>query len=121
MELGSGAGFLGIIIGSLQQISASDLSPSSLWLTDVNEEVLSRCRYNVQMSCSKCLTFKVCSISPLFVQDASSSHPSINYCLLDWSAALYPTTSPQLQTLLQDEINAELILGADIVSFLTCV
>jgi hypothetical protein len=52
-----------------------------------------------------------------FVQDASSSHPSINYRLLDWSAALDPITSPRLHALLQDEINAELILGADIVSF----
>lgn len=47
--------------------------------------------------------------------NCSSSHPSISYRLLDWSASLDPTSSLQLHTLLQDEINAELILGADII------
>ncbi|KAF8240765.1 hypothetical protein L208DRAFT_1420241 [Tricholoma matsutake] len=98
LELGSGAGFLGIIIASLQQLCVSNQSSSSLWLTDVNEEVLARCRHNLQMSCN-----------------CSSSHPSISYRLLDWSASLDPTSSLQLHTLLQDEINAELILGADII------
>jgi protein-lysine N-methyltransferase EEF2KMT len=57
LELGSGSGFLGIIVASLQQsdrtydegIHAS----GPIWLTDVNDMVLSRCRDNVQLPCSK--------------------------------------------------------------------
>jgi len=57
LELGSGIGFLGMVVATLQisnerQESVSSGS-SSLWLTDVNEEVLSRCRNNVGLPCSK--------------------------------------------------------------------
>ena len=63
LELGSGVGFLGIIVASLQQLlkttnlsnnRLTDLSPGSLWLTDLNDEVLSRCRDNLNLPCSEC-------------------------------------------------------------------
>ena len=53
MELGSGIGFLGIIIASLQKLDESVSSgQSSCWLTDINDEVLNRCRNNVNLPCS---------------------------------------------------------------------
>jgi hypothetical protein len=56
LELGSGVGFLGIVIASLQ-LEHSKLSGGveigSLYLTDVNEEVLLRCQKNLLLSCSK--------------------------------------------------------------------
>jgi len=101
LELGSGSGFLGIIVASLQQsdhtcdegIHAS----GTIWLTDVNDVVLSRCRENVQLPCNR-----------------SSSHPNLNYCSLDWSDALNSAESP-LRSILHDEIKPNLILGADLV------
>ena len=59
LELGSGVGLLGIIVATLQQLSKTanaqlpDLSPGSLWLTDLNDEVLSRCRDNINLPCSE--------------------------------------------------------------------
>lgn len=54
LELGSGIGFLGIIIASLQQSSTTDLlSSSHLFMTDANESVLERCRDNIALSPSK--------------------------------------------------------------------
>lgn len=61
LELGSGVGFLGIIAASLQQLSSRN-TPStspSIWLTDANEEVLTLCRRNVQLPCSKTLFIRV--------------------------------------------------------------
>jgi 16S rRNA G1207 methylase RsmC len=51
LELGSGAGFLGLVVAELQL----DANPKncSLTMTDVHSEVLSRCRNNFQLSCSK--------------------------------------------------------------------
>jgi hypothetical protein len=37
------------------------------------------------------------------------------YRLIDWSSALDPDLGPSLKHLYQDEINADLILGADLV------
>lgn len=65
LELGSGVGFLGIIVATLQQLSKTanfcslsnsrltDLSPGSLWLTDLNDEVLTRCHDNLNLPCSE--------------------------------------------------------------------
>jgi protein-lysine N-methyltransferase EEF2KMT len=64
LELGSGVGFLGIIVATLQQLELSSKtanarltisSPGSLWLTDLNDEVLSRCRDNLNLPCSEYL------------------------------------------------------------------
>ena len=47
--------------------------------------------------------------------DTSSSHPNIDYRSLDWSDALDSTESPH-RSVLHDEIKADVILGADLVS-----
>lgn len=61
LELGSGAGFLGTVVGHMQ-MSSNDLRmneqtvpnfiAASLCLTDANEQVLVRCRNNVMLPCS---------------------------------------------------------------------
>ncbi|KAJ4485676.1 putative methyltransferase-domain-containing protein [Lentinula aciculospora] len=95
LELGSGIGFLGIIVASLQQLSSMDAS--SLWLTDVNEEVLAQCQRNLQLPCN-----------------ISAFHKSVQFRVLDWAEALRTSIKP-LEALLQDEINPDVILGADII------
>lgn len=53
LELGCGAGYLGLVVAAIQ-LNAPDLgtSESSVWLTDVNDIVLSRCRENLNLPCS---------------------------------------------------------------------
>jgi methylase of polypeptide subunit release factors len=53
IELGSGTGFLGVIIAELQISAAERSDPPSLTLTDISPEVLNRCQENVQLPCSK--------------------------------------------------------------------
>ncbi len=58
LELGCGTGFLGIIIAALQiqhlgSVSGEDNQPGSLYLTDNNDAVLSRCHDNSRLRCSK--------------------------------------------------------------------
>jgi len=102
LELGSGAGLLGIIVATLQQLHHAQNevipTPVPIWLTDVNDAVLSRCRDNVQLPCN-----------------SSSSHLGINYCLLDWSDALETPEALPLRSVLHDEIKPDLVLGADLV------
>ncbi|KZT30931.1 hypothetical protein NEOLEDRAFT_1159994 [Neolentinus lepideus HHB14362 ss-1] len=95
LELGSGAGFLGIVVGSIQVLHGDERS--SLHLTDVHEEVLSRCEKNVNLPCN-----------------TSSQHRDIHYHALDWSNATDSTRRSSL-TRLFENINADVILGADLV------
>ena len=57
LELGSGVGFLAIIVASLQllQVPSAKIasSGSSLWITDINDDVLARCCDNINLPCSK--------------------------------------------------------------------
>ncbi|KAJ7110321.1 hypothetical protein C8R43DRAFT_1139336 [Mycena crocata] len=103
LELGSGIGFLGSIVASLQLLEhqgrAPDATmPGTVWMSDINDTVLSRCRDNVQLPCN-----------------LSSAHPDVKCCFLDWSAALDPEDAIPLTSLLNDELDPDLILGADIV------
>ncbi|KAJ3721891.1 putative methyltransferase-domain-containing protein [Lentinula raphanica] len=95
LELGSGIGYLGIIVASLQRLAFKDTS--SLWLTDVNDSVLSQCRQNIQLPCN-----------------ISSTHKSVEFRTLDWEDVSRPNVGI-LKTLLRDEIKPDIILGADIV------
>lgn len=54
LELGSGVGYLGLVIAAIQlDTTPNQENPeSSIWLTDVNNVVLSRCRDNLNLSCS---------------------------------------------------------------------
>ncbi|KAF8167490.1 hypothetical protein B0H34DRAFT_19036 [Crassisporium funariophilum] len=45
----------------------------------------------------------------------SSSHPDINYTELDWSASLEPERLPTMTSLVNEKINPDIILGADVV------
>jgi len=58
LELGSGIGFMGTIVSSLQMLADDPLSSdrSKLWLTDVDETVLSVCRSNISLPCSMSLS-----------------------------------------------------------------
>lgn len=64
LELGSGAGFLGIIVAAIQnrcdtgnapgeEQSTASTPASVLHLTDANSEVLERCRQNIYLPCSE--------------------------------------------------------------------
>jgi len=57
LELGSGVGFLGIVVASLQLQHAAASScnnrSGTLYLTDINEEVLARCKKNILLPCSR--------------------------------------------------------------------
>ncbi|KJA28651.1 hypothetical protein HYPSUDRAFT_177918 [Hypholoma sublateritium FD-334 SS-4] len=97
MELGSGIGFLGIIVASLQQLHESTLKEKgSCWLTDINDEVLNRCRNNVNLPCN-----------------ISSIHSNIHYRILDWHESSEDDNS-SMATIINDDINPDLILGADV-------
>lgn len=45
----------------------------------------------------------------------------MNYRILDWSASLEEDRIPALESLLRDEIDPELVVGADIVCLPTYV
>ncbi|KAF7302573.1 hypothetical protein HMN09_00891800 [Mycena chlorophos] len=95
LELGSGIGFLGAVVATLQVLNHEH---GAVWLSDVNETVLARCQDNVRLPCN-----------------TSSSHPNVRCCFLDWSAALDPDRIVATTALLREEISPHLILGADIV------
>ncbi|KAL1748932.1 hypothetical protein HDZ31DRAFT_79288 [Schizophyllum fasciatum] len=99
LELGSGIGFLGVICASLQQLhqTAENAPPPHLWLTDVNEDVLARCKANVQLPCN-----------------LSSKHHNIHYRHLDW-VEFDQSTSRTAALADMDVLDEDLILGADIV------
>jgi hypothetical protein len=63
LELGCGAGFMGIVVATLQKLVAPQEN-HALWLSDINEEVLARCYNNVQLTCS--MYFLVCRYSQVF-------------------------------------------------------
>ena len=54
-------------------------------------------------------------VPQFFLADASSSHPGIMYRILDWSDALDPATLPVFTSTLHNDIDADVILGADLV------
>ncbi|KAJ7665208.1 hypothetical protein DFH06DRAFT_309176 [Mycena polygramma] len=97
LELGSGVGFLGSVVASLQLLADPSV-PGMICMSDINESVLERCRDNTQLPCN-----------------LSTSHPDVRCCFLDWSAALDPDGIAPLTSLLNDELAPDLILGADIV------
>ncbi|KAL4067336.1 putative methyltransferase-domain-containing protein [Scleroderma yunnanense] len=106
LELGAGIGFLGIMVASLQlhsgltsrsalANSTQSITIPTIVLTDVDSCVLDRCRSNVTLPCNW-----------------SSLHPNIQYRQLDWFDAI---SAPENLDTLLTEVNADIILGADIV------
>ncbi|PBL00670.1 hypothetical protein ARMGADRAFT_1006815 [Armillaria gallica] len=107
LELGSGIGFLGMIVGSVQMLARlpTDIPQGStprpmLHLTDVDSEVIARCISNIKLPCNMTAN--------------SHHHDNIRVSKLNWSDALRPDVSV-FKTRIQQEFNADLIIGADIV------
>ena len=60
LELGSGVGYLGLVAAAIQLDTPAEGDPEpSIWLTDVNSVVLSRCRDNLSLPCSTLRGFLV--------------------------------------------------------------
>ncbi|EKM83962.1 hypothetical protein AGABI1DRAFT_67067 [Agaricus bisporus var. burnettii JB137-S8] len=102
LELGSGVGFLGALIATLQiqQLAASsrDLYPGSLYLTDINDEVLTRCQNNIRLDCN-----------------LSSTHPDIHVRTLDWCISLDCEQRNVLVSFIENEVKPDIVVGADLV------
>jgi len=98
LELGSGVGYLGLVIAAIQLNTPNQEGPdSSIWLTDVNNIVLSRCRDNLNLPCN-----------------ASSKHRYLRLGQLDWFSASDPNEISSVRELMA-EADPDVILGADIV------
>lgn len=120
LELGSGTGFIGILVASLQLHAALPFCQKipSVYLTDVNSNVLARCQNNVGLHCSEsCNTDPILNDFQLLASDKSSSHPNIHYKSLDWLDSLSDQES--LRSLL-NKVKADVVLGADIVCTSHC-
>lgn len=98
LEIGSGAGFLGLVIAAIQlQSGLESCAESFLWLTDVDSTVLKRCQGNARLLCN-----------------ASSGHRNLQCQPLDWTDAMDPRGRPLLQHRFA-EMAVDVVLGADIV------
>ena len=76
LELGSGVGYLGLVVAAIQLDTPGKGDPEpSVWLTDVNSVVLSRCRDNLSLPCS---TFRGFLVNFTAVRDRQMRHPSTN-------------------------------------------
>ncbi|KAK0246172.1 hypothetical protein EDD85DRAFT_1017152 [Armillaria nabsnona] len=124
LELGSGIGFLGMIVGSVQMLARlpTDIPQGStprpmLHLTDVDSEVIARCISNIKLPCSKCVSLPPVAILTKKSSDMTANshhHDNIRVSKLDWLDALRPDISV-FKARIQQEIDADLIIGADIV------
>jgi len=97
LELGSGTGFLGLIVADIQVGHGRTTENSVLHLTDVNEDVLRRCHENMHLPCN-----------------ASSRHGNLFVESLDWFDALAEDRVRDLVAYM-DNVGPDLILGADIL------
>ncbi|KAG0707578.1 putative methyltransferase-domain-containing protein [Suillus ampliporus] len=103
LELGCGTGFLGIVVATLQrkfnECHQSQPQPlPGVVLTDINAEVLSRCRDNVRLRCN-----------------LSSNHPNIYFSTLDWFDALSLPLNENAVTAFLSKASVGVVIGADIV------
>ncbi|OCB85580.1 hypothetical protein A7U60_g7228 [Sanghuangporus baumii] len=105
LELGSGIGFLGIILAQLQlegidnssHINSESRAQPCLCLTDLDEQVLRRCENNVKLPCNNAM-----------------AHPELRVTSLDWTDALDESRRNNLVSFFE-EFKPDLILGADLV------
>ncbi|KAF8604009.1 hypothetical protein BDV93DRAFT_522816 [Ceratobasidium sp. AG-I] len=102
LELGSGTGLLGLLVATLQQLSQSSKSAEPtkegpcIYMTDVDEDVLSRCTANLRRPCN----------------GLGSATAQVR--TLDWTDSTNPNRQELVRTLL-DEADANVILAADVV------
>jgi len=97
LELGSGTGFLGLIVADIHVGHGGTTGSSVLHLTDANEDVLRRCHENMQLPCN-----------------ASSRHGNLVVKSLDWFDALAGDRIRDL-VVFMDNVGPDLILGADVL------
>jgi len=97
LELGSGTGFLGLVVADIQVDHGATMRSSVLHLTDVNEDVLKRCHENMRLPCN-----------------ASSRHGNLFVKSLDWFDALAGDHVRDLFEFM-DNVGPDLVLGADIL------
>ena len=114
LELGSGTGFLGIIIAILQ-LQHNELvgEASGLCLTDVNESVLQQCHRNCQLTPSESFRRHLALLKDSNysrITDGVFRHLNMQIRLLDWNDAL--EANPQ--GVLTDE-GVHIVTGADLV------
>ncbi|KAF7337698.1 Protein-lysine N-methyltransferase EFM3 [Mycena sanguinolenta] len=83
--------------------------PCSSW-NAAQAQVHSGCQISTTLFSPAAVIMSTC-----IATDLSSSHPNTNCCFLDWSAALDPDGIEPLTSLLNDQIDPDVILGADIV------
>lgn len=109
LELGSGAGLVGIVVATLQ--IRSQLG-GSLCLTDGRSDVVRRCEQNVALACSAFCPFPQYFLQGLSLVDASSCHSHLTCCQLDWQDALDTSST------FSEDIGLipDLVIGADIVT-----
>ena len=114
LELGSGTGFLGIIIGLLQLEHNEDVGEAGgLCLTDVDESVLQQCHRNCQLTPGESFRRPLTSVRDSnysSIADGVFRHPNMQIRLLDWNDAL--EANPQ--GVLTDE-GIHIVTGADLV------
>ena len=114
LELGSGTGFLGLIVADIQ-ISHGGVSECPfLYLTDVNDDVLRQCSENTQLPCSR-RSACVVDLQLSYFPDASHRYGNLSVKSLDWFDAMVQARVPDVQASL-NSIKPDLVLGADIVS-----
>ena len=78
LELGSGVGYLGLVAAAIQLDNPAEGDPEpSIWLTDVNSVVLSRCRDNLDLPCS---TLRGLLANFNAVTDLQTRHPGTSAC-----------------------------------------
>ncbi|KAB5595046.1 Methyltransferase [Ceratobasidium theobromae] len=109
LELGSGAGLLGLVIATIQQLARPNADANHLretpciCMTDVDEDVLRRAIDGLNFS-----------------QDMVDGNPNVHVRALDWTDSLNPDRRVHVQSLLE-EIDADVILAADVVYDLSII
>lgn len=117
LELGSGVGYLGLVIAAIQlDTPDQENTESSIWLTDVNDFVLSRCRDNLDLPCSTLRRISDELEHGYTLSDASSRHQRLQLRQLDWFSALDTDGISSIRGLMA-EADQDVIVGADIVEF----
>ena len=117
LELGSGVGYLGLVIAAIQLDAQNQENyESPIWLTDVNDVVLSRCRENLNLPCSAFGNFLTNFQRGYTLTDASSRHRLLQLRQLDWFSALDVNEISSVCGFMT-EADPDIILGADIVRF----
>jgi hypothetical protein len=73
-------------------------SLGQIWLSDIHDKVLERCKLNVETSCN-----------------ASADHPGVHILALDWMDALSTGHELEKMNTKRKQITPDVIIGADLV------